>query len=818
MTIYTGCTAPFTEVACDRNGSGMPAIALACQTPGATLYIRIWKESGAAARVNFSICAVNPGASPVANDEPCNAANLPVNASCSNTTGSVANATLTAVPPATSCGVSVGNDLWYQVTIPPSGSVTVTTTAGSGSTGLQDAAMAIYTSDSPPFTEVACDRNGSGMPAVTVTCQTPGDVLYIRLWKESGTATRVNFSICAVDPGLSPTTNDEPCSATVLTVGATCSYTTSTTVCATATSGISPPGCGAYTGGDVWFSLVVPASGSVTVTSATATGSTLTTASMAAYLAINCSTPGSFSLGDCRSGMGALPLTCLPAGSTIYIRVWANSNAQAGPFRICAVDPGASPVVNDEPCNATNLPVNASCSNTTVNLTNATLSASPPATSCSVSVTSDVWYKVTVPTGGSLTITTTAGSGSSGVQDAAMTIYTGYSAPFTEVACNRNGTGMPAITLTCQTPGDVLYIRLWKESGTAARVSFSICAVDAGMNAATNDEPCSATLLTVGTSCSNTTGTNRCATSSPGFIVPSCANYTGGDVWFKFVAPTSGLVAITTSTVSGSSFTDSGISLYSAVNCNVPYSFFELGCDDNGGSGNMSSLSMGCLVSGDTYYIRVWEPGNNAIGLFNICVTSGSFTGSPPSNDEPCGATLLTVGTTCTNTSSTNVNARPSCGPPAPSCGWATTNSRDVWFKFVAPASGIALINSTTITGGLTDGQMALYAAPSCSGPFTLLGCDADDGPGAMPFLARTTLTPGATYYIRYWGNNGTSGTFNICVQAPALPGTTCAYAVEMFDANEDGWGDHASRPASTEQHIRTPPSHRADTNSCCSG
>ena len=59
--------------------------------------------------------------------------------------------------------------------------------------------------------------------------------------------------------------NDNPCNATPLTVGAGCTFTQYTNLNATASPGVPAPGCASYSGGDVWFSAVVPASGSLTL-------------------------------------------------------------------------------------------------------------------------------------------------------------------------------------------------------------------------------------------------------------------------------------------------------------------------------------------------------------------------------------------------------------------------------------------------------------------------------------------------------------------------------------------------------------------------
>ena len=65
------------------------------------------------------------------------------------------------------------------------------------------------------------------------------------------------------------------------------------------------------------------------------------------------------------------------------------------------------------------------------------------------------------------------------------------------------------------------------------------------------------------------------------------------------------------------------------------------------------------------------------------------------------------------------------------------------------------------------DGAMAIYTG-NC-GALTEIDCDDDNGPGLMPRIESTGLTPGATIFIRFWEVSGTqTGNFNICVFEPA--------------------------------------------------
>jgi len=145
----------------------------------------------------------------------------------------------------------------------------------------------------------------------------------------------------------------------------------------------------------------------------------------------------------------------------------------------------------------------------------------------------------------------------------------------------------------------------------------------------------------------------------------------------------------------------------------------------------------------------------------DISCTAGGG-GAAPGNDDPCGATALGVGAACTFSTYDNTGATPTVTPVIPAPGCASYGGNDVWFTATVPASGGLEIDMNT--GSLTDMGMAVYTAPSCSGTFTLVGCD-DDGSanGLMPYM-QVNLPAGTVVYIRVWDYGGNSeGTFDIC-------------------------------------------------------
>ena len=131
--------------------------------------------------------------------------------------------------------------------------------------------------------------------------------------------------------------NDDPCNAILLNVAPTCSYQVYTTTAATSSPGVPAPGCASYNGGDVWFKIVVPCSGSVVIDT---DDGVITDGGMAIYSG-SC---GSLTLIECDdddSQNGAMPRisrTGLTVGDTIWIRVWEYGNNNPGTFGICVTE------------------------------------------------------------------------------------------------------------------------------------------------------------------------------------------------------------------------------------------------------------------------------------------------------------------------------------------------------------------------------------------------------------------------------------------------------------------------------------------------
>ncbi|NVO01905.1 MAG: hypothetical protein HXX09_04315, partial [Bacteroidetes bacterium] len=226
-------------------------------------------------------------------------------------------------------GFVAGNT--YSLTYSLGGCITVHSGSGSGP---------VVTSGTSPltFSPVA---SGTYYIAYNTNCSTCATA------SSCGTSAVTTVVGSPPPPPPPALTNDEPCNAIALTPTSTCSYTTYTNAGATATAGVTAPGCSSYSGGDVWFSVVVPAGGSLIFDSQTGV---ITDGGMALYSG----TCGSLTLIACDddgSVNGLMPMisaTSLVAGSTIWVRFWEYGNDNNGTFGLCVTAPTPPPV--QPPC------------------------------------------------------------------------------------------------------------------------------------------------------------------------------------------------------------------------------------------------------------------------------------------------------------------------------------------------------------------------------------------------------------------------------------------------------------------------------------
>ena len=120
--------------------------------------------------------------------------------------GATASEVADATIPAPGCASYQGGDVWYAVTVPPSGDLIIDTNANPTGNG-GDSGMAVYTGTCGALVLYDCDDDGSSDGAYSMVSIDPADGLagqtvYVRVW-EYGNDADLNFQISAYSPSLS---------------------------------------------------------------------------------------------------------------------------------------------------------------------------------------------------------------------------------------------------------------------------------------------------------------------------------------------------------------------------------------------------------------------------------------------------------------------------------------------------------------------------------------------------------------------------------------------------------------------------------------
>ncbi|OIQ21511.1 T9SS type A sorting domain-containing protein [Lacinutrix sp. MedPE-SW] len=322
---------------------------------GQTYYIN---TRGITATTQYRLC-VYAFPDPPTNDEPDSATTLLESTFeiCENSSiGYTASASYTFE---SICSTS-NPDVWYSFTAPETAEYTFKADLVNGATPLY---IGIYTG-TPGYLNAIAETTTSP----TLQCEdivladlTAGNTYYISV-TSSQSSQAVYFELCAYKSPPAPS-NDDCNNPIALTVGQTFedNFITATTTSATVNSGNSNfPNCGTLSdfgiyGKDVWFSVVVPASGNFTIeTRAESTETYLNDTAMETYTG-SCGTstliPFYYNIPPPNNGtaycnnqfeIGGNPFAGISfinktPGETVIIRVWGWAY-QFGKFRISAYD------------------------------------------------------------------------------------------------------------------------------------------------------------------------------------------------------------------------------------------------------------------------------------------------------------------------------------------------------------------------------------------------------------------------------------------------------------------------------------------------
>ena len=221
--VYSGtCSALMPMICKDELGIGQnEEVNLTGLTIGQTYYLRVYDYLPQNAG-NFSLCLYGETTTVPSNDEPCAALMLPeVNTTCAyGVFTNVGAAASVNAPNPYLCaegsspqlgGFSASSkDVWFNIVVPETGNIHITSKPNIGAGSISDVVMAIYSGACNTLTQIACSDDHSAYPGIpndllpqlSLTNLVPGDTLFLRVWGYGSLAGTFGFCITT-------TTNDE---------------------------------------------------------------------------------------------------------------------------------------------------------------------------------------------------------------------------------------------------------------------------------------------------------------------------------------------------------------------------------------------------------------------------------------------------------------------------------------------------------------------------------------------------------------------------------------------------------------------------------
>jgi hypothetical protein len=336
--VFSGDCGELTSIYANDDNSGL----VSGLTVGNTYYVRVYSyTSNSISSTNFTVCVAAPP-TPPANDDCSGAIVLTVNPTdeCATTTaGTLVGATDSGVNNDDTEGYP-DDDVWFSfVAGSTSQIVSIDDVAGDPDFLVNE----VFSGECGELTSIYSSDNDSGI----VSGLTVGNTYYVRVYSYTDNSlSTTTFNVCVATPPPAPA-NDDCSGAIALTVGGLFddNAITGTTTSATTTDGFDPS-CQTNREDDVWYTVIVPASGSLTVTTAAAEGSDLDDTVMTVY---------SGTCGDltevpdgCSDDIGdgnyfsSVDLEDLTPGETLYVGVWRYGNADNGQFMVSAYDASLS--------------------------------------------------------------------------------------------------------------------------------------------------------------------------------------------------------------------------------------------------------------------------------------------------------------------------------------------------------------------------------------------------------------------------------------------------------------------------------------------
>ncbi len=706
LAAYTGDCGQLNLLDCNDNygnNNGFSELVIKNQTPGDTLFIRVW-ENGNDVSGEFGICAMETD---IPDNDDCDRPDtLTVYAHGMSAGHEIWGNTDRATPSpyaATSCDSDTTNlDLFYTFTAPPSGRLWILTG------GAQGRYIKAAIKDSCGGNEIIC--YGSSKQK-WVQGLTPGQTYILQVWTDPDSWRRGEFSLALEEPPAPPA-NDDCSSAEVLTVypyGQAEGNETVINMWGATPSQYAQTSCNSYNPTlDVFYSFTAPSNGKVWVK----LDGDISEGFISLY--DNC---GGNEI-SCNYINQKKLLTGLTPGQD-YILQFSEPDFQIDNVNIVLEETPPAPA-NDGCSHAEELtvydPYHYEGNGTVFN--NAGASTSQYSSSCQNSNHTylDVFYSFTAPDDGEVYIKTSSYS-------VGYNIYN--SCGGSSVYCSR---GNNVSHITGLTPGQHYILQVWTDE-TMAGEYWIVLIKNATNN--TCNRPDTLTVYPFGGSAGHKTlGNTEYATSSSYASTPCSPNADNKDLFYTFTAPASGRLWIL---IGGR--TRHYIKTAILDSCGST----PIECRNYGGKKWVQGLT-----PGHNYILQVWSE--------NISWQSGKFyialeePPAAPENDDCSMAAHLEVyppGMGAGNETDVSIWGATPSQYSQTSCN-SFNPTLDIFYSFTAPASGKVKI----ITGDNNQWTVGgWYAVPtvytSCGG--AEIRCT----PYADNVFLVDSLTPGRNYILQ---------------------------------------------------------------------
>jgi hypothetical protein len=621
---------------------------------------------------------------------------------CTSTAGTTLGATLSQAASASCASTNPDDDVWFTFNAPAAGSYVVQV---DGATSF-DAVVEVFSGACGSLTSLGC-RNATGndgIEALNVTVPSSG-IYRVRVYHNGvGSSATPTFNICVVTP---PANDNCPGAIPVPLTGC------GAPIAGTSLNGTqSQAGCSGTADDDVWYAITASATGTAQIT-VTPSGSydpvvQVFAGTCGALTSLQCVNVNAIGVSEVVS------LTGLTSGQAYYIRVYHQGTGSGGnTFTICATDIIPCTIgTGDVTVNGALLPYNSGATSTCGQINNIT--SSNVTNYCGSSYYydgEDVVYDFITPSSGQITIDLTSGGSYTN-----LSIHEGCpSAGGSCIGSAQSSTGSKSVTI-CVTAGVRYYVVVdsWP-SPDCNTYTLNISGVFGTGSSATNDQPCSATPMTLLVPAS---GNNACTGAANEPALPICwSSGNRNTVWYSIVAPASGQLRIKTIPSGSNPLQNTQFAVYQGV-CGPGMTMIAGACNDDapscgGYSQFYSELLVTGLTAGNTYYIVV-DGNGNSIGTFDVLAIDGTtnFAAVPGQDCFPalpvCNGIMTTgnpgyqaIGGTCDHTGSGN-------------CTSGEANS--VWYEFTMAADENVLFNIVPNDYGTPTNPLTGQSNPGYTG------------------------------------------------------------------------------------------------------